>query len=156
MKSTGRPKALSPWGLLGKLADQRLLQHQREMARISGEIRDNEQKWRRFAVLTAHYKQKLQAGHAEQRMADVQVVNTFIYNLGFLQRSVEVRLAELAEQKEAVQKALLASHAEVEKFGSLRERTEKAQKDFLDRREQKEVDAIGTALWNQKNSSHET
>ena len=107
-------------------------------------------------MLTAHYKQKLHAGNAEQRMADVQVVNTFIYNLGFLQRSVEGKLADLAEQKEKIQKFLQESHAEVEKFDSLRERAEKAQKDFLDRREQKEVDAIGTALWNQKNSSHET
>jgi flagellar biosynthesis chaperone FliJ len=60
------------------------------------------------------------------------------------------------EEKERVQKALLESHAEVEKFASLRERTEKAQKEFLDKREQKEVDALGTALWNLKNSSHET
>ena len=107
-------------------------------------------------MLTAHYKQKLQAGNAEQRMADVQVVNTFIYNLGFLQRSVEGKLADLAQQKEKIQKSLQESHTEVEKFDSLRERAEKAQKDFLDRREQKEVDAIGTALWHQTNSSHET
>jgi flagellar export protein FliJ len=156
MKPTGRPKALSPWGLLGKLADQRLLQHQREMSRISSEIHNNEQKWKRFAALTAHYKQKLQAGNAEQRMADVQVVNTFIYNLGFLQRSVQARLDELFEQKEEVQQALRECHAEVEKFESLRERTEKAQREFLDKREQKEVDALGTALWNLKNNSHET
>ena len=156
MKSGGRPKSLSPWALLRKLADQTLLQHQREMARVSAEIQDNEQKRRRFAVLTAHYKQKLQAGHAEQRMADVQVVNTFIYNLGFLQRSIEAKLADLSEEREKIQKSLQESHAEVEKFDSLRERSEKSHKDFLDWREQKDVDALGTALWNRKNSPHET